>query len=77
VVGFEAEHSKPTPKGAPFYIASDYRTCPVPVLYLSENAVYEDLAGRKGSILKKAFIQSRGRPRWTRISISVSFSAYL
>jgi hypothetical protein len=30
--GFEAEHSKPTPKGAPFYIASRYRTSSVLVL---------------------------------------------
>jgi hypothetical protein len=30
-----AEHSKPTPTGAPFYIASRYRTCSVPVLHMS------------------------------------------
>jgi hypothetical protein len=25
--GFEPDTQNPTPKGAPFYIASDYRTC--------------------------------------------------
>jgi hypothetical protein len=33
--GFEPDTQNPTPKGAPFYIASDYRTSAVLGLYLS------------------------------------------
>ena len=35
-------HPNPTPKGAPFYIASDSRTCTGLVLYFSKNRVYKE-----------------------------------